>query len=557
MKKVRYEEPKMPESLRILMDLDAEDTLGRGTKKRGPKKYASKKTKSKTKSKKIDAKKPRPTKQVGPRKEVPKKNDKLTKKTKVAIKSETKHAKKAPTSQYKPDTKRNSTNNINGNKGKLKTPSRGLDDNKKTRIKREKSSKTFNFSNLMFVVIHGISVFFNFLLHGGEKKLSVSQEKKKQLDKKFNQVFSLVFMGLMVLLLVMNILHKDLPKSEAENRTLEQRPALSISDIVSGKYSSKFSDYVSDQFPMRSGFIKAKSRFDLLTGKDKINGVYIGKDGYLMEGFKMASDEVTQTKIDAINKFAQNNSKLNVSVLLSPNKVEIYKNYLPKFAPEDSQTEYMKVLKSKLNSKVKLVDVISTFNRLKNNEQLYFKTDHHWTVEGTYAAYEDYCKAMNLQPANRNSFTNSLASNDFYGSLYYKNAAGIGKPDQLYLSLQQDNNPVLVKYFDTKKKVASLYDVSKLSTKDPYQVFTGGNHTQIRIRTNIDTERKLLVIKDSYANAMLPFLVNNFSEINVVDMRYFTGSIKDLMNNAEVTDVLILGNINTFNTDASILSLNE
>ncbi|MFR4808561.1 MAG: DHHW family protein, partial [Peptostreptococcus anaerobius] len=101
------------------------------------------------------------------------------------------------------------------------------------------------------------------------------------------------------------------------------------------------------------------------------------------------------------------------------------------------------------------------------------------------------------------------------------------------------------------------YDVSKLSTKDPYQVFTGGNHTQIRIRTNIDTERKLLVIKDSYANAMLPFLVNNFSEINVVDMRYFTGSIKDLMNNAEVTDVLILGNINTFNTDASILSLNE
>ena len=107
------------------------------------------------------------------------------------------------------------------------------------------------------------------------------------------------------------------------------------------------------------------------------------------------------------------------------------------------------------------------------------------------------------------------------------------------------------------KKVPSLYDVSKLQGRDPYEVFTGGNHTQIKIRTNIDTKRKLLVVKDSYANAMLPFLVNNFSEITVVDLRYFTGSLQDVIQNNELTDVLFLNNINTFNTDSSILSVND
>ena len=103
----------------------------------------------------------------------------------------------------------------------------------------------------------------------------------------------------------------------------------------------------------------------------------------------------------------------------------------------------------------------------------------------------------------------------------------------------------------------SLYDSSKLSARDQYEVFTGGNHSQIKIRTSVETERKILVIKDSYANSMIPFLATSFSEISVVDMRYFTGSLSDVINNNDVTDVLFLYNVNTFNADSSILSINE
>ena len=204
-----------------------------------------------------------------------------------------------------------------------------------------------------------------------------------------------------------------------------------------------------------------------------------------------------------------------------------------------------------------MVNVEQAFNRMKNNEQLYYKTDHHWTTDGAFHAYLELCKTLNIQPASEHNFNRSQASDSFRGSLYYKTGAEIGKPEDIYLYLSQDNAPVIAKYYDTKKKVPSLYESSKLSGRDQYEVFTGGNHTQIKIRTNVETDRKLLLIKDSYANAMIPFLATTFSEINVVDMRYFTGSLSDVIHNNVVTDVLFLNNVNTFNSDSSILSINE
>lgn len=422
---------------------------------------------------------------------------------------------------------------------------------------RKSSRKEGKLARFFQMIAHGLQVFFGFILRGGDKSRYITQERRSQLDFRFFRNISVLFVGVLVCMMIVITLNPDKKVSLAENRPLEQKPAFSIASYLDGKYASDQSKYLSDQFPNRSGFIKTKANFDRFIGKNEINGVYIGDQGYLMEGFKAANPTNTKAKADAINTFAAANPKIKVSVMLAPNKAEIYRNLLPKNAPVDSQVKYSDEFKSMLNKNIKYVSLFDSFNRVKNNEQLYFKTDHHWTVDGAFVAYNEYCKSMNLEPASKNAFTVSLASDSFYGSLYYKNGAQIGRPDNLFLYIQQGNFPVVTKYYDTKKKVPSLYDVSKLEGRDPYEVFTGGNHTQIKIRTNIDTERKLLIIKDSYANSMLPFLTNNFSEINVIDLRYFTGSLKDVLNNNTVTDVLILGNINTFNSDSSILNINE
>lgn len=413
-------------------------------------------------------------------------------------------------------------------------------------------------TNLLYPVIYFISIFLGFVFAGGDKERYISKSRKDALDFKFFRVLSVGFVVLLFVVMFLNIITPTSKTSVAENRELQQRPSMSLSRLLDGKFASEYTKFLSDQFINRDGLIKIKAKFDLMTGKKEINGVYIAKNDYLMEGFKRSDDNSTLSKLSEINKFTNNNTGLKVSMMLVPNKVEIYSNLLPKSNPNDSQKEYVNFVKKNLDSKIKIVELFDVFEKNKNNIDLYFKTDHHWTTDGAYLAYVEYCKALNLEPINENMLERNLASDSFKGSLYYKNGAEIGFPDELYLYLNKnEDKPVLVKYYDDLKKVPSLYDVSKLQGRDPYEVFTGGNHTQIKIRTNIDTKRKLLVVKDSYANAMLPFLVNNFSEINIVDLRYFTGSLQDVIQNNELTDVLFLNNINTFNTDSSILSVND
>ena len=428
---------------------------------------------------------------------------------------------------------------------------------KKRPVARQSKRRPMNLRSIPSTILYGFTLLINFLVSGGDKNKYIKGDRREKLDKRFYRILPVAFVGLTVLIMLAVLVHRDQTTSLAENRELEQKPKFTISSFVTGKYSSKQASYMSDQFPNRAGFIKTKANLDRLMGKKEINGVYLGADGYLMEGFKAEDPNITKIKVDAINKFASSNKSLKVSMMLVPNKVDIYSHLMPKNAPVDSQTDYLKAVSSMLSNKVRMVDVEQTFNKLKNSEQLYYKTDHHWTTDGAFHAYTDFCKALNIQPTGQNSFNRSQASDSFRGSLYYKTGAEIGKPEDIYLYLTQDNAPVITKYYDTKKKVPSLYDSSKLSGRDQYEVFTGGNHSQIKIRTSVETDRKILVIKDSYANAMIPFLATSFSEINVVDMRYFTGSLSDVINNNEVTDVLFLYNVNTFNSDSSILSINE
>ena len=444
----------------------------------------------------------------------------------------------------------NSTKKSNGKAQNVKTASV-----KKTKKAKKRKKRG---TNLLYSVIYFISIFLGFVFARGDKERYISKSRKDALDFKFFRGLSVGFVVLLFVVMSLNIITPTSKTSVAENRELQQRPSISLSRLLDGKFASEYTKFLSDQFINRDGLIKIKAKFDLMTGKKEINGVYIAKNDYLMEGFKRSDDNSTLSKLSEINKFTNNNTGLKVSMMLVPNKVEIYSNLLPKSNPNNSQKEYVNFVKKNLDSKIKLVELFDVFEKNKNNIDLYFKTDHHWTTDGAYLAYVEYCKALNLEPINENMLERNLASDSFKGSLYYKNGAEIGFPDELYLYLNKnEDKPVLVKYYDDLKKVPSLYDVSKLQGRDPYEVFTGGNHTQIKIRTNIDTKRKLLVVKDSYANAMLPFLVNNFSEITVVDLRYSTGSLQDVIQNNELTDVLFLNNINTFNTDSSILSVND
>lgn len=561
MKKIVYEEPKMPPTLREALNID-------DSRSKRPKQRPSKSSRN---QKSNDVRNDRNRPQSKPSKKISRPAQKSQRPTKS---QQSQRVQRPSQSRPSQQTQRMSTARPSQNTQRVSTVRPGKNSQRSIDRNRPSSKRTSNRpsqsrakerprstkkkrGNILVTIVYLVSLVFGFIFRGGDSTRYISKEKRERLDGGYRRILSIALMAVILLFSAAIVVHKDQKTSVAENRDLEQKPSFSISSFMDGKYSSNYSSYISDQFPGRAGFVKMKAKFDLMTGKDKINGVYIGKDGYLMEGFEMEDASATKEKAEAIKNFQSKHPSLKTSVMLVPNKIEIYRNMVSSSVPDDSQAEYIKRFTQDVGSKVKVVNVESSLEKAKNNTQLYYKTDHHWTTDGAYIAYQDYCKSANIMPANINTFTKALASESFYGSLYYKNGAEIGSPDSINLYLQQGDLQLVTKYYDTKKKVASLYDVNKLKGRDPYEVFTGGNHSQIKIRTNVESDRKLLVIKDSYANSMLPFLVNNFAEINVVDLRYYTGTIQDILDNNEVTDVLVLYNVNTFNSDSSILNLND
>lgn len=361
----------------------------------------------------------------------------------------------------------------------------------------------------------------------------------------------LLFIGVMFIA-IMGIKEKEF--SEEENRNLNTKPKLSIKELIDGSYSKDYEGYISDQFPGRKLFVQLKSKVNLLMGKAENNGVYLGKDNQLMEDFEEEPQEATDEKINVVNNFVNNYENINTSFMMIPTSVEILKDKLPAYAPVDSQLKYMEYIQEKLNPEIKFISPYEAFQNNKD-EHLYYKTDHHWTSKGAYIAYLEYCNALNLEPQKEEEFNVELVANDFYGSLSSKIGEKRGKPDDVYVYIPKENGEVIVNYVTEQIKSSSLYSSKALDKKDKYEVFTGGNHSQINIKTLGDINKKLLIIKDSYANSFIPFLTSHYGEIDVVDLRYYTDNIDTLIKEKGITDILFLYNVNTFNSDSSILNL--
>lgn len=369
---------------------------------------------------------------------------------------------------------------------------------------------------------------------------------------KFNKIYcisiSLAFLLILLFFVIANIINKDIEFSEIENRNLQEKPK-----ILSDNYVEKLNSYMADQFFIREKLVSFKSRIDLVLGKNKINNVYIGSDNQLFEEFKIKSNDDLLNKVDAINEFKKSNEDLLVNFMLVPTATSILDDKLPLYAPVDDEIEYINNVKSYLLDDIKFIPI---YDKLKanKNEYIYYKTDHHWTADGAYLGYEAFCESSGIEATNKEDFEKIIGSNDFYGSLSSKVGLFGLYRDKLNIYIPKNSN-LLVNYVIEQKKDTSLFNSDKLKHKDKYQVFLNGNHPLIEIETDKNLDKKILVIKDSFANNFVPFLTENYGNIFLIDLRYYTDSINEFIKNNDINEVLFLYNVNTFNEDDSIFNL--
>lgn len=375
--------------------------------------------------------------------------------------------------------------------------------------------------------------------------------------------------------------------SENENRALASWPVYSFTALKDGSYMSGVQTYLSDHFPLRDPFMTLKTKYEMLTGREEINDIYLAKDGYYIEAYRTPKQQkkiITQFRKlqDAITTDA----KQNVRVMLVPTAISTYNAKLPGSAPDRGvlrQVDTMNEIYAALPGMQK-VDAWSALQTAAAQEAtdrtgvsgnaadaqsmayaeaadsdtaaatgLYYHTDHHWTTHGAYVGYQAYCDVAGLSPIPEADFQKNCVTTDFHGTIFSKLHDSTVPGDAITL-YENPANRLTVSYPDTGEVTDTLYNRDYLAQKDKYSMFLNNLHPLVEITNETaDSDRQLVLIKDSYANSMVPFLVNHYQKIYVFDTRYYRFGPSSFINeHPEVTDVLLLYNMNTIDTDLGV-----
>ncbi len=362
----------------------------------------------------------------------------------------------------------------------------------------------------------------------------------------------LVFCLFILTLSLANILKPDRSFSELENRYLEKRPSFSIKSFLNSTFSSKYESYLNDQFIFRDGWITLKSVSESALGKTENNGIIYSKDSYLFEKLLTSEETQLQKNLNALQIFLQNYPG-DATVGIVPSSYEILRNKLPAGLENVDQAEAInRIYQTVGNGTVTTLPLLEALQNHKE-EYIYYRTDHHWTTLGAYYGYEAYCLEKGLEPALLNFPAKEVE--DFYGTYFSKAKLHSAQSDTItYYEI-----PIAEMTADLEEK-EGLYQVEQFSKRDKYAAFLYGNHglTVIRSEHFDKTEhpKRLLVIKDSFANCLVPFLTQNYDEITVIDLRHFSIKISSFLDGQEFDDTLILYNYLNFSNDTNLYKLN-
>lgn len=359
---------------------------------------------------------------------------------------------------------------------------------------------------------------------------------------------SVLFIAVLVSLFVTGLIAPDKEYSQTENRKLASFPEFSYSSVSDRSFMSGFEKYMSDRFFARDTLVSAKTFISRLLGETEINDVYVGKNGRLYEEPSEKDNERLEKTLNAINAFSEECDIENRYFMLIPNASYIIPENLPSFLVCTDQKEQIDGIYDSIDKNVSCIDAIKPLSEYEEKDKLFFYTDHHWTSEAAFCVFQEFSRELKLEE-HKNGYENTVLSNSFSGTL--ASSSGIYEYSDVLNVILPDGieGSFYVRNFETLEKSSSVLDMNKLETKNQYEVFFGGNYSRLAIYTDNLNDRNLLIFKDSYANCFIPLLIPHFEFIVIIDPRYFTDDINDILSDTEFSHLLYLYNVNTFLED--------
>ena len=331
--------------------------------------------------------------------------------------------------------------------------------------------------------------------------------------------------------------------SEEENRSLQAFPKFSLSKLFEGTYTEQLHDFYSDQISLRSIMIELKAGTELAMGKNENNSIILGKDGYLIDKNEYTEENYAflQENIKKISDFQQElkDSGISASTVLVPRKIDVLTDKLPPYySTERNQNAWNYVTDDGILS---LTDALTEAQ--KNGTEVFYKTDHHWTSEGAYYAYLELGKVLGYTPLSLESFNLTVADEAFFGTTYSKSGFFSASPDTL--EIPENSSDHITTVVDTDVSFEGFYDFSYLEKKDKYSLFISGNNAHVSVcDTESEDKEKLLLVKDSFSHALVPYLTQHF-DIELIDLRYYTDSLSDFIEENGIQNVLFIYGLDT------------
>ncbi len=361
-----------------------------------------------------------------------------------------------------------------------------------------------------------------------------------------NKFLSVFFCLLLAAGTISGIAVPDKYYSENEKRILAQKSSISLSDFKSGKMGTEIETYLSDQFPLRNGWISFKTLTERLAGKTEISGVFFGKGGYLIDKFSTYDKEQFSKNVAALKTLSKKMKKAGIpmQVMLVPTAAQTLSDKLPAHAPNLEQKELLNYARRQGLNMVDVFGVLSAHQ----NEYIYYKTDHHFTSLGAYYCYAAWMKAQGKNAQPLSAWQSQELCNNFRGTTYNKVNYPFAESDTItayYKTLVHTVN-----YNGGSYVTDSIYERKYLSGKDKYAVFLNSNQSTTVVSGG--GKGKLLIIKDSYANSFAQFVIDDYAETHFIDLRFFKNSVSDYVEENGITQVLVLYNIPNFAQDTSI-----
>lgn len=334
--------------------------------------------------------------------------------------------------------------------------------------------------------------------------------------------------------------------SVAERRQLAQKPAIQTKTLLDGSFMTDFEDASLDQFPLRDTFREAKSLFHrfVLRQSDK-SGIYISQGYAAAQEYPLSEASVNH----ALERFSSvyetylssTDSKIYLAIVpdkgyyLAQSAGQLSLDYDRLFAMVEGGMPWA--------SPIRLTDSLSI--------QDYYRTDTHWRQERLLPAAQVLCQALGASSPRQEDYTVTPLEKPFYG-VYYGQAALPMQPDTMYLLKSDLLGDCRVYDYETGETTA-VYDMTKLDSKDLYDVYLSGARSLLTIENpNAATDRELIVFRDSFGSSIVPLLVNDYARVTLVDLRYIRSDYLGKFLDFHGQDVLFLYSTLLLNNSAAI-----